>query len=261
MAVKQRCTTNPREEWAGAYYNFEQGCTNCCRYCYARAMAIRQGRCTVAGWADPQPYKTWLQGASKYHGGALVMYPTTHDITPANIDSACIALRRLIHAGNPVLIVSKPRLECIRRLISTASQIIGGREAVSFRLTVTTVDAKISRLWEPGASLPQERLDCLRLVADAGYDISVSSEPWLGGLDEAIAIHAAVTAAAPISCHWIGRVALPDYRIGLEGTEEAKLCIEWIHSVQSQTVCRAVRQFFTKNPLIKFKQDFLDFTN
>ena len=251
-------TLNPRTEWAGAYYNMEQGCTNACRYCYARAMAVRQRRCTVTGWGDPQPYKTWMAGANKYHSGDLVMFPTTHDITPDNIDRACIALRRLINAGNRVLIVSKPRRACIDRLIQTADQTIGGREAVSFRLTITTVEPDVSRLWEPGASLPDERLDCLAAVAAAGYNISVSSEPWIGGLDEAIDIHAAVIDACPtISCQWFGREALPEYRIGLEGTPEAGRCLDYILSAQTPAACRAVYNQFKNNDLIRFKNDFM----
>jgi len=66
------------------------------------------------------------------------------------------------------------------------------------------------------------------------------------------------TNACPsISCQWFGRVALPEYRIGLEGTPEAGRCLDYILSAQTPAACRAVYNQFKNNDLIHFKNDFL----
>ncbi|WP_155303578.1 hypothetical protein [Desulfosarcina widdelii] len=45
-----------------------------------------------------------------------VMFPSSHDITPANLDACMTVIGNLLGAGNEILIVSKPRFECIDRI-------------------------------------------------------------------------------------------------------------------------------------------------
>jgi len=50
----------------------------------------------------------------------LVMFPTTHDISPFYLDRAISAIHELISAGNRLLLVSTPHLKCIRRICAEA---------------------------------------------------------------------------------------------------------------------------------------------
>ncbi len=44
-------TANGVQEWATYSADIDAGCTNNCRYCYAKGMAIRFGRATPESWA------------------------------------------------------------------------------------------------------------------------------------------------------------------------------------------------------------------
>ena len=48
----------------------------------------------------------------------LVLFPSTHDITPYNLEASIRVLKIVLAAGNDVLIVTKPRLDIITRLCS-----------------------------------------------------------------------------------------------------------------------------------------------
>jgi len=105
-----------------------------------------------------------------------VMVPSTHDITPGNIDATETVLLKLLEAGNNVLVVSKPRLECIRRLCTSLRPY---RDQINFRFSVGFVDEQTRCFWEPNAATYEERLDCLRMVCRLGFETSVSAEPLL----------------------------------------------------------------------------------
>ena len=86
------------------------------------------------------------------------------------------ALGKLLAAGNQVLIVSKPHVECIKRMCVDFTQY---RQSILFRFTIGALDSAILKFWEPGAPPFEERLASLQHAFDAGYRTSVSAEPML----------------------------------------------------------------------------------
>ena len=76
------------KEWAVHNFNIAQGCSHNCRYCYARANAIRFGRIkkpdewTAEQINEKNRHKKWRKRDGR------IMFPTTHDITP-NLLRAC----------------------------------------------------------------------------------------------------------------------------------------------------------------------------
>lgn len=184
-------------EWAAHNVNFQSGCRNRCSYCYASAMAIRFGRKTTESWGIPEidPEKV-----NRKYGkmSGRIMMPTSHDLDETNIEAYLTVLKKLLVAGNDVLVVSKPRLECIRRL---CKELTANKTQITFRFTIGSADDTVLKAWEPGAPSFKERLACLKHAFEKGYATSVSCEPMLDG-----DIHAVIRKAKPYVTDsiWLG---------------------------------------------------------
>lgn len=166
-------------EWAESTVNIADGCSHGCRYCYARQAAIvrfhkRSGK-TLENWTkvviDPKR-------RDKQYGkrSGTIMFPSTHDIVPEILDDCVIVLKQLLGAGNDVLIVSKPHLECVKRLCDELAEWHG---QVVWRFTIGAADDVILRLWEPNAPTFEERRACLEHAHAECWSTSVSIEPML----------------------------------------------------------------------------------
>lgn len=165
-------------EWANHSYNFQRGCTNSCRYCYARYNAVdRFHRCTAEQWTVPLiDYDKVIKKQKKLSGG--IMFPSTHDITPANIDCYIAVLLEMLDAGNQVLIVTKPHFECIEKI---CDKCVNYKDQIKFRFTIGSMNDEVLSFWEPNAPKFNERLRCLEYAFEHNYKTSVSCEPFLDG--------------------------------------------------------------------------------
>ena len=162
-------------EWAIHTVNCCTGCSNNCLYCYARGMAVRFNRVRVDEWhIEHIRQKDVDKKYRKFHG--RVMFPSSHDITLGNFDACFSVLRKLIYAGNEVLIVSKPRCENIVRICEAFREY---RDQILFRFTIGAMDDAVLSFWEPGAPSFGERLPSLSYAHFSGYQTSVSIEPML----------------------------------------------------------------------------------
>jgi len=83
---------------------------------------------------------------------------------------------KLLEAGNNILVVSKPRLECIQRLCDSLRPY---RKHILFRFSIGFIDKRVQQFWEPNAPTYAERLSCLRMAYELGFQTSVSAEPLL----------------------------------------------------------------------------------
>ena len=118
MPVKRREITSGTKEWADHNVNCVKGCSNDCRYCYAKMMAKRFGRCQEHTWRNMIINKSAVdRNYVRYKG--RVMFPSTHDVTDnPEIQEACfIVIHKLFQAGNEVLITTKPKLSIIEEII------------------------------------------------------------------------------------------------------------------------------------------------
>ncbi|GAG43996.1 unnamed protein product, partial [marine sediment metagenome] len=163
------------EEWAAHNVNIQIGCAHDCKYCYAKCMAIRFKRSTARSWAKAKILKHKVgNGSRKKHG--RIMFPTTHDITPDNVDECVMVLRDMLEADNDVLVVTKPHLSCIKRLCRAC---VDFRGQLLFRFTIGSTDNGVLQYWEPNAPIYRERLSALKWTFSKGFSTSVSSEPML----------------------------------------------------------------------------------
>lgn len=186
-------------EWAVANVNIQRGCEHGCRYCYAGAMSVQYGRSTPVSWATPVLNAQAVARGYHRKQRGRVMFPTTHDITPGNIDACMVVLGKLLKVGNDVLIVSKPHVECVTRL---CEELVEYKGQILFRFTLCSNDDGVLRFWEPGAPPFAERLASLKYAYDHGFHTSVSCEPMLdAGIDKVIeAVEPYVTDSI-----WLGR--------------------------------------------------------
>lgn len=172
---KSHKITEGTKEWADSNVNIYNGCSNNCRYCYAKKMAIRFKRKTHETWKIMEPnMKKIEKGYAKRKG--RVMFPSSHDITEEALDHCVIVLEKLLESENEVLITTKPRLACIKTI---CAQFKDYKDLLQFRFTITSMDNKKLSFWEPGASDFQERLESLKYAYKHDFMTSVSIEPFL----------------------------------------------------------------------------------
>ncbi len=89
VSNKHREITSGTKEWADYNVNCIKGCFNNCRYCYAKMMAKRFGRCTEDTWGNMEINDTILNKNFKKYNGR-VMFPSSHDIIDKpEIKEAC----------------------------------------------------------------------------------------------------------------------------------------------------------------------------
>lgn len=176
MSKKTRATGT--REWATHSRNLQLGCEHNCIYCYASANAVRYKKCAKANWDKPVPLGKLDPNKFNKKLNGTIMFPTTHDITPKNIDACEDAIEWMLVAENKLLIVSKPHFECIKRLCDNLV-IKNHRADVLFRFTIgTTVQGDLD-FWEPGAPSFIERMRALAYANVNGFKTSVSCEPLL----------------------------------------------------------------------------------
>jgi DNA repair photolyase len=236
------------QEWAASNVNIQDGCEHDCRYCYAKTMAIRFKRATPASWKRPRLRQHDLgRGFTKRAG--RIMFPTAHDITPCNLDACLVVLKRMLAAGNEVLIVSKPRVACVIRL---CDELAACREQIVFRFSIGSTDDALLTFWEPGAPAFADRLASLKTAHLRDFQTSVSGEPMLDG--NPAALIAAVRPYVSDSI-WLGKInrlrnILP---LNCPRDPEAIRRGEALIATQSNAAIHALYRRHRHDPLIKWK--------
>lgn len=152
------------------------GCSHNCTYCYARQNALEKEEIrSVEEWAT-EVLTAKVNEVQRKSPGVTYKFPANHDITPVLLQPSLLYIGNLLRAENNVLVCTKPHLECVR---SICDQFNDYKEQLSFDMTITTMDEHRSRLFEPGAPLPLERLAALRYASTQGFKCSVRIEPML----------------------------------------------------------------------------------
>ncbi|MHA1726195.1 MAG: radical SAM protein [Promethearchaeota archaeon] len=169
--------TKGTREWSDYSVNCINGCSNNCRYCYARKMAIRFGRKKEDNWKIMEIRTHDVEKKYRKRKGRF-MFPTAHDITddPKILDVCIKVIRNVISPGNSILITTKPRLSVVKMICEEFKEL---RDLIQFRFTITTNNSILIKFWEPGAPSFNERLLSLKYAFEKGYKTSISIEPFL----------------------------------------------------------------------------------
>jgi len=167
--------TSGTKEWADSNVNIAYGCSHDCQYCYAKKLAIFSGRKTRENWKEMVINRKAVEKGYRKRKGR-VMFPSSHDITPEILGECLIVLKKLLFAGNTVLITTKPHISCVKEICQSLSHYFN---QIQFRFTITSKNNKLLEKYEPGAPRYEERLMCLSYAYGKGIKTSVSIEPFL----------------------------------------------------------------------------------
>ena len=253
-------------QWATKSVNCCTGCSHDCLYCYAKSMAIRFKQVTAAEWPRERIRMHDVNKKYKKYDGR-VMFPSSHDITPTNLDACMIVLEKLLAAGNDVLIVSKPHLDCIRTICNAFGHYSDQFRVVRcndqpdvtddkrlfrivFRFTVGAVDDRILKFWEPNAPTYEERKAALKYAFDAGFQTSVSAEPMI----DAQNIDLLVSELIPYitDSFWIGEMN----HIGRFSKYAGTLIQDEFNQIRAGQTPSAIKNIYNRykaDPMIKWK--------
>lgn len=236
-------------EWAVENANFISGCSNNCKYCYSREMAIRFKRKTTDNWnIEEINYNQFNRKIKKVDG--FIMFPSSHDITPINLPSTIIFLRKLLEAKNNILIVSKPHFEVIQTICNTFHQY---KKNILFRFTIGSMNSDVLQFWESGAPNYEERKKCLKYAFENGFETSISCEPMLDNKTVKLVSDLEDFVTDFI---WIGKANFLLRRLNMNGItdnetiEKANKLIEF----QSDANIRLLYKKLKDNPKIKWKE-------
>ena len=240
--IKKKST----QDWADKGINISRGCSNDCRYCYAREESVRRHGNTVENWPKEELNPKIINKGWRVSSKRL-MFPSTHDITPGTYDACETVLKKLLQAGNKVLVVSKPRPELIEKLCNAIEPY---KNQVMFRFTITAMDNEVLGFWEPNAPTYEDRKKALALVKEKGFRTSVSIEPMLdspnvGDLIEDLRPHTT-------DCMWVGPMKMVRKRVVNDSPEVEKEIVKII-SDQTPKKLLPIYTRYKDDPMIKWK--------
>ena len=235
-------------EWADFNVNCVSGYSNDCRYCYAKNMAKRFGRATDENWKIMRVNQKKVEKNYGLKSGR-VMFPSSHDITDdPKIEIACFSvLSTLLESGNKVLVTTKPRFNTIKKIVSRFQEY---QDSMQFRFTITSLNDKLLKFWEPNAPLFQERLNSLRFAFDNDFRTSVSIEPFLDYHPEELVRQVELYCTESI---WIGKMNYIQ-RNNLTPFEQ-----KFYENVRKNYSLEHLEEVFLNlknNPKIRFKDSF-----
>lgn len=237
-------------EWASSTRNCVNGCSHGCKYCYATYDASdRFHRMKREEWVNMRV--RWAAARKKQNKEkGVVMFPTTHDIQPEVLMPCMILLRNLVEAGNKVLVVSKPHLECIDRITDELS---GFKKQIMFRFTIGAMSDDILKHWEPGAPSFDERFTCLAMARSRGFRTSVSCEPLL----EPEIVDKMIEKFDPYVTDtiWIGKLNHIDKRVHAT-TKKDKAEVRRIKGWQTDAVVKSIYERHKKNKKVRWKDSY-----
>ncbi len=236
-------------EWASHNANFISGCRHDCKYCYSKSMAIRFQRKTANSWKIEEIRTKSLKRKFRKMEGTI-MFPSSHDINPIHLDQSIEFLESILNAGNNVLIVTKPHLECIREICRTFQPF---KSNILFRFTIGSSDSEVLRFWEPGAPDFVERYESLQFAFESGFKTSVSCEPMLDN-----DINSVIEKVVPFvtDAIWLGKANSLPRRLGVNCGHNPELIIRanQLLAGQSDDYILSLYYQYQGNPKIKWKE-------
>ncbi len=249
-------TIRGTKEWATTNVNIALGCEHNCRYCYGRTSALRFGRIkNTAEWQKMVIQRNKVEKPYNKRKGTI-MFPSTHDITPNILVESIIVLRKMLQSGNRVLIVSKPHLECIKRI---CEELILYRKQILFRFTIGSHQDDILKFWEPYAPSLEERIASLKYAFENGFATSVSCEPLLS--NDVIDLYSMLK---PFVTHsiWFGGLNRHEQRVDKTGWGVKEyLFLKKTMEARGTEQVRGYYEVFKYEPLVRWKDSFKEILN
>jgi DNA repair photolyase len=227
-------TGSVQQQASNVVANVLDGCSHACKYCCARDYMVKKhGYIKPENWTRPVVRKDSLDKPRFKHDGT-VMFPSTHDVLPEFIDEYIVVLKKLLQAGNHVIIITKPWLSCIERICAECSDF---KEQILIRCTINSMQNSLLRYWEPGAPKFEERLTCLQHAFTQGFNTAVNIVPILD-MDEVEELHNTVEPFVTNKI-WIGIMNKPRERTPIKGKRD-EMHVQRIEKSQGDDQVRAL---------------------
>lgn len=244
------------QEWAVQNANFISGCYHDCKYCYSKEMAIRFNRKTALNWKIEDVNHSQLSIRRKKVNG-LIMFPSSHDITPINLSYSITFLQNLLESGNHVLIVTKPHFAVIKEICGKFKNY---KDNILFRFTIGSKNTSTLKFWEQNAPSFAERKKSLKYAFEKGFSTSVSCEPMLDDSTEEL-----VSILVPYITDsiWIGKANSLLRRLTMNGITDAetiKKANELI-ALQSDNNIKTLYEKLKSNEKVKWKESIKKVVN
>lgn len=241
-------------EWAEVTENIQIGCANNCLYCYAahKAATMYGGWCKREEWSSGRLTKRADMKSYPAKNG-VVMFPSTHDITPFNLEASIRVLTLMLKKGNRVLIVTKPDIECVRAMLQDLET---WKEQILFRFTIGSMSEATCYFWEPGAPTPMERVACLQDAFERGFKTSVSIEPMLAGI-AGVEQLVNVVERFVTDTIWIGKMNKLRLRVDMSKPENVA-AVENIEWLQRDSEIMRMYHHFNGRDKIRWKDSIKD---
>ncbi|MEP2680508.1 MAG: PA0069 family radical SAM protein [Sulfitobacter sp.] len=167
-----------------------RGCEHGCVYCFARPSHAYLGLSPgldfetqlIARPEAPQVLARELR-AKRYEVAPIAIGTNTDPYQPIEKTHGIMrdCLEVLSEFNHPVAIVTKGSL--IERDIDILSD-MAKRSLAAVGISVTTLDARLSRLMEPRAPAPQRRLQVIRKLSEAGIPVRIMASPMVPALTD-----------------------------------------------------------------------------
>ena len=166
-------------EYSPYALNIYIGCSHRCKYCYAPHALQRRGE---DYFGKPEPRKNILTELEKdlkknvYTEQVLLSFVGDCYCDSADNGETTRAVLKMLNAYKvPVAVLSKGGKKMLRDL--DIFKEFGDRITVG--ATLTFLDEKKSKEWEPYASTPNERLETLKILHENGIKTFASFEPTI----------------------------------------------------------------------------------
>jgi DNA repair photolyase len=244
------------KEWATENANFISGCIHDCKYCYSKEMAIRFKRKTPKNWTEEELNTKKLNKKFKKIDG-YIMFPSSHDISPENLNHSIAFLGNLLRAGNSVLIVTKPHMEVVKEICSRFSRHKGN---LLFRFTIGSSNTETLKFWEPNAPSFEERLESLKHAFELGFKTSISCEPILDIYTKELLEELLPYVTDAI---WIGKPNFLLKRLKMNGISDRESIrkANELNENLSDSWIFGIYQSYKDNPKIKWKESIKKIVN
>lgn len=220
-----------------------RGCEHGCIYCYARPTHCYLGHSAGLDFETKIYAKTNAAEVlerelahPRYVPKTIALGAVTDPYQPVErtLGITRSLLQVLDAANHPVGIVTKSA--GVLRDLDILSR-MAERRLVKVALSVTTLDASLSRSMEPRAAAPQRRLDAIRRLAEAGVPVTVMMAPIIPALNDS-EIEAVLEVAHEAGASEAGYVLL---RLPLELKDLFREWLETDHPNRSKRVISLLR--------------------
>jgi len=168
-------------QWSFHIHNIldvKSNCPNDCKYCYMKRLKNKFHNVDIENLNVVIDKKRVDKNFKKVKKGdeKMIMFPSSHDITVELVDDFIKVATKMLDAGHYLLIVTKPNLICINKMID---QLANYKNQIMFRLTITSNDLNLLNYFEHNAPKYEERKQCLINLFNNGFQTSISMEPFL----------------------------------------------------------------------------------